>query len=658
VVVGLYEARLNAGSSAPANGLREGIRAAGAYDVRPITRLDALTMAQHDIIVLADCHEPGRVARGWQGALRAFVAQGGGCLATYHNHWFGNVGMGVRRVNRDRHLIPDPKHGATRRLKPFDAAFPDHIVQRPGREGRPILRNRHGDPVATAGRLGKGRIITTGLPMGLGQGSRPAAPQAGELAFLSACLRWLTPKEPWPHRVAAVVNEQPVQVTLDHPRVLAGTPLTLHVAALIPADEKAAFRVRAGKSGQWSELALPVSSRAGTLTVRTLEHQVPVPSTAQGEIAVTWWLHVGLRRQGADLRIPVLRPERPRPSEVCAAFLRAKPDRLPGDAFPKLAALGVNVALVRGQAGLRAYYPTKALPLSTNVQAPRDPSYDYLADAIAHAHRLGMELHAWRDCWVVDPGGADAKTLASLAAQGRLMRRDQGSDTPRLCPSHPANRALEKAAVVDLARRGVDGVHLAGMSYPNHRVCFCRGCRRAFEAQLGQPVAQWPRDVAPRGTLHRAYWALRAAQLTSHLKETVAAARAVRPSLKVSASVATRDAYGAGQEWPTWAAEGLVDWFVAASYHPVPSEFEKLLLRAHGRAPDPSALVAGILLQPAGVARPSAQSLARQIAIARLHGLAGFVLYEFVPGRSDKLLAPLRETYLAGQPSLPWKTKK
>jgi hypothetical protein len=57
-----------------------------------------------------------------------------------------------------------------------------------------------------------------------------------------------------------------------------------------------------------------------------------------------------------------------------------------------------------------------------------------------------------------------------------------------LCPSHPANQALELNALVEIARNyDVAGLHLDYIRYPGKDYCFCAGCRQRFEASLGKP---------------------------------------------------------------------------------------------------------------------------------------------------------------------------
>ena len=102
-----------------------------------------------------------------------------------------------------------------------------------------------------------------------------------------------------------------------------------------------------------------------------------------------------------------------------------------------------------------------------------------------------------------------------MDAKGRAQRR-------WLCPSHPANQQLEIDAMVELAKKGADGVHFDYIRYPGGESCFCAGCRARFEAALGHAVTNWPGAVyGAKATLKREWTRFRTGNI-SRVVETVA----------------------------------------------------------------------------------------------------------------------------------------
>ena len=147
----------------------------------------------------------------------------------------------------------------------------------------------------------------------------------------------------------------------------------------------------------------------------------------------------------------------------------------------------VFVSAGRGGA---ANYASRILPPSEACRVYGDQ----LAQSVAAAHKNGLALHAWHTCWNLD--GTPPERIEQLKREKRLQVSNTGETLNWLCPSHPANLALELDIIREMAASyAVDGIHLDYIRYPGTNACFCAGCRSRFESATGQAVRKWPRDV-------------------------------------------------------------------------------------------------------------------------------------------------------------------
>jgi uncharacterized lipoprotein YddW (UPF0748 family) len=289
-----------------------------------------------------------------------------------------------------------------------------------------------------------------------------------------------------------------------------------------------------------------------------------------------------------------------------------------------LSARGVNTLFVHWQSAGTALH-----------DRPGTRPADTLAEALAAGTKHGVALHAWATCWTLE--GADPALVARLTREDRLMRDAAGNTLPWLCPSLPENRALVIDGLRALARRGVAGVHLDYVRYPETTGCYAPATRKAFEAASGAPVALWPADVLPGGPRAAAFAAFRRDAMTGFVREARAALRAAAPSLRLSAAIFPTPEAAAerGQDWPAWLREGLVDFVCPMLYTENPSEFNAWLGQCLTVAPA-SALVAG-LGTGADECQLDAASAALQIGEARSRRLAGFAFFAV----DDELLSVL-----------------
>ena len=209
------------------------------------------------------------------------------------------------------------------------------------------------------------------------------------------------------------------------------------------------------------------------------------------------------------------------------------------------------------------------------------------------------------------------------------MRDASGKPLPWLCPSHPANQALLVDAAIDLASRGVDGIHLDYVRYPARDGCYAAPTRAAFEKSIGRPVERWPADVLPGAPLAPAYEQFRRDAITAFLSLLRATLRQKYPSVRLSAAVypTPESAAQNGQDWPRWLREDLLDFASPMLYYTDPSRFAHALDVALAASPSPSLLLPGI-----GATADESQldplSLALQIQAARQRQTAGHALFQ------------------------------
>lgn len=292
-----------------------------------------------------------------------------------------------------------------------------------------------------------------------------------------------------------------------------------------------------------------------------------------------------------------------------------------------------------------AHYPSDVVPRSDTVRVHGDQ----VAACLAAARPKGLRVHAWKICWRLEP--APPELVSRLRNAGRLQVTDTGETLPWLCPSHPDNLQYEKDAVRELLTRyDVNGVHLDYIRYRDSHVCFCKGCRRRFEAHLKQKVADWPRDVK-RAPLQSRFEDWRAGRITRLVADVRTFGRRLRPDLEVSAAVYGRYPLcirSVGQDWGQWVEQGHVDLICPMNYNNDPEKFAALCTM---QAALPGA--AGRLLPGIGVtaaeSRLDAVAVLDQIAIARQAGASGYVLFDLNHTLEENILPVLALTTGATQ---------
>ncbi len=286
-----------------------------------------------------------------------------------------------------------------------------------------------------------------------------------------------------------------------------------------------------------------------------------------------------------------------------------------------------------------AFYNSKVLPVSPSV-AKKGDAFDLCRAA---CKKYGVEMHVWKVCWNMGRYTAEA-FVKKMEAEKRTQVDWRGNKKERwLCPSHPENQKLEIEAMVELAKKGPDGIHFDYIRYPGTDCCFCDGCRARFEAVHGAKVENWPADVRDEKKLKNEWNAFRAGNITKVVQTVAERVRKEAPGVKISAALfrsAVNDPHTVAQDWPAWCREGWLDFACHMDYTLSTPAFRgsvKSQIKAAGKVP----LYPGIGLSCWVNDGTDAEHLAKQIQAARDLGLGGFTVFNF-DRRAEQALPLMR----------------
>ncbi|MBR1587069.1 MAG: family 10 glycosylhydrolase [Kiritimatiellae bacterium] len=311
---------------------------------------------------------------------------------------------------------------------------------------------------------------------------------------------------------------------------------------------------------------------------------------------------------------------------------------------------GFTDLLVNLAWGGYAYYPSKVLP---QAEAARG---DALELCRAACRKYGVKMHVWKVCWKMGRAVSPEFVRAARDA-GRVQRTREGEfDDLWNCPSDPYSQQLEIDAMTELAlEKKVDGIHFDYIRYPGPSCCFCDGCRKRFEAQLGRPVANWPRATQSDAAVAAAWKAFRCANITRVVKAVHDRVRAAHSGVEMSAAVfrdPERDRERVAQEWVRWCAEGWLDFVCPMDYMKSPSRYAKRIAsqkEALRQAGSKATFYPGMAIMCSHFEKPlTPLVVAQEIAAVRAEGLDGFTLFSLSRVRDAESVLPLlREGPLA-----------
>ena len=249
-----------------------------------------------------------------------------------------------------------------------------------------------------------------------------------------------------------------------------------------------------------------------------------------------------------------------------------------------------------------AHYASARLPKS---QAYRTRG-DQLADCLKAAQGTGVRVHAWFICFNATRNAP--ATLETFRKKGWRLKDDTGNLTTYLDPSNPTVRAYVLAAIDELARYPVAGIHLDFVRW-------------------GDAAAK-PANAAPVVTQF-------VAEARRHVK---------RPKLLTAA------VYGkypnciasVGQDWPQWLKFDIVDYVAPMDYTSSAAKFRELLAQQAPARRDAQRTIVGIGVT-SNEATLNAKEVAAQIRLARQYGFPGQSLFDLDVTLEQKILPYLRQ---------------
>jgi len=308
-------------------------------------------------------------------------------------------------------------------------------------------------------------------------------------------------------------------------------------------------------------------------------------------------------------------------------------------AVKTLADNGFTAVLPNMLWGQTAFHPSDVLPVSPQVA----DKGDQIALCLAACKKYGVQCHVWKVNYNMG-SRARKKTVADLTAAGRTQVGFNGR--PRstwLCPSHPANQALEIDSMVEIARKyDVAGLHFDYIRYPGRDHCFCPGCRKRFEKAAGVKVARWPADLRTDAALEKKWLDFRRRQITTVVAAVAERARKVRPGIKISAAVFRNwpvDRDRIGQDWKLWCDKGYLDFVCPMDYVADSGQFERMVaaqLPWAGKVP----CYPGIGLSTWSDATDVC-SLIEKITITRRLKTGGFTIFNYGTSEARDILPAL-----------------
>ncbi len=222
------------------------------------------------------------------------------------------------------------------------------------------------------------------------------------------------------------------------------------------------------------------------------------------------------------------------------------------------------------------------------------PAFDGLAAVLDAGHRAGLKVHAWINAmpiWRDEAAPKDPRHIFNLHGPGRtgaenwLTRNLEGLEKFPvgyfLDPGHPAVQDHLVRVYLDVVRRyAVDGIHFDYIRYPETDERLPRGSNvgynevsvARFRKASGRTDVPAPDDPA--------WTAWRRQQVTELVRRVSIEARALRPSIQISAATiawgeppkSKQDFDNVSpmqrifQNWRDWLAEGLLDMAAPMNY--------------------------------------------------------------------------------------------
>jgi uncharacterized lipoprotein YddW (UPF0748 family) len=317
-----------------------------------------------------------------------------------------------------------------------------------------------------------------------------------------------------------------------------------------------------------------------------------------------------------------------------------------------------------------AYYTGGLEPRGESL-AKAPASFDPLKQVIDEGHSAGLQVHAWVNACYVWSDPSPPKSPAHLVrthpqwlAVDKAGRRCRiGDPEVFICPGNVEARAHLVAVCKDLATRyDLDGLQLDYIRYPRQGFCYCADCMERFEDELqpkitpmrfGQVKALGPRGAAT--SFPYSFGQFRRNQVTTLVREIVAAVKQTRPTIALSAATVSWGSYPGdfkkseaynlvGQDWFSWMKSGLVDAVCPMTYQTTQPAFNAWIKGIQAANPGfPVNFGIAAYLVPA-------ENAAAKVEAVRKVGGAGWVLFSYTSvtqsGTNDAYLRALKSRVL------------
>ena len=333
---------------------------------------------------------------------------------------------------------------------------------------------------------------------------------------------------------------------------------------------------------------------------------------------------------------------------------------------------GINTLVVQVRGRGDAYYASRLEPRPPSLAA-QPASFDPLLAVLREAHARGLAVHAWVNVNLVADAGdppADPRHIVNRHPEWLMVpielasaigdpkgegfvrtlaswTRSQSAAVEGLFASPIPSGAADHATSVvrDLVTRyPVDGVHFDYVRYPGASFDYSREALRAFRDDVAGELPRQDRQALERTEranpliwtrMYPQRWeAFRRARLTALVRRLRAVVAAWRPRAVVSAAVVPDPETAVAakyQDWPHWAAAGLIDVLCPMSYATELGAFRQQVESARSAARG-RRVWAGI-----GAYRLNGADTLRQIQEARALGVDGVLLFSY-----DSLVSPAR----------------
>ena len=244
-----------------------------------------------------------------------------------------------------------------------------------------------------------------------------------------------------------------------------------------------------------------------------------------------------------------------------------------------------------------AHYASARLPTTQTYKMYGDQ----LLACLRAAQGTGVRVHAWFICFNATRNAP--ATLETFRKRGWRLKDDKGKLTTYLDPSNPTVRAYVLAAIDELVRYPVAGIHLD----------FVRWGDTCVKPPNAAPII---------------------AQFVANARH-----RVKRPKLLTAAvyGMYPNCVSSVGQDWPRWLDFNLVDYVAPMDYTSSISKFRELLAQQASLSTRAKRTVIGIGVT-ANESKLSAKEVNKQVALARQCGFAGQALFKLDANLEAKVL--------------------